>query len=540
MTGRRGRRDAAVLAILLLLYLGLALTDIDLPGLWYDEAHEALLGAELALGLPPWYSSDWALRLAGREWPLRSFHPYDFTALPIYAAAAAFRALGVGVIALRACSAACGAAIVAMSYALARRWLGREAAAAGGLLLAVNPAFVVYSRVSFYAVELPLAAFGLAALLLADEWRRRRSTAALCGAALVLGLSTSLSTKSLALLLAVPAALALRAPGCPRPSRRQAWAAAAAFAAGAANWLAFNLSHPGGGVWGRLILALLPGGADADNADVLGGAAVRAGQLLRLLDGRTPLSLAGPAESLDVLLPWACAAACAAAAWRLARGRDGERPLAALLVLPGVILAATVFSPGGRDAQHPLAAWPYPLLLVGAALARLAEALSARWGPVRGRAAAGALTLLLAASSARADRAFFSVLRRTGGAGLWSDAVYGLADHLDRVRPSRTLHLHWGSSRSVYVLTQGRVRPYLSTDFWRYVHSRAGVRAVLRDPRARFVAVAEDMEGIVGHPQWIPTLGKIARVLGRRLELEREFRDREGRVIFKVYRTEPG
>ncbi len=67
------------------------------------------------------------------------------------------------------------------------------------------------------------------------------------------------------------------------------------------------------------------------------------------------------------------------------------------------------------------------------------------------------LAVIYAGSAIYWDAAALEGLRRTGGVGPWSDAIYSLTDRLDF--PGREIKvLDWGLQNSVYVLSNGRVR----------------------------------------------------------------------------------
>lgn len=67
------------------------------------------------------------------------------------------------------------------------------------------------------------------------------------------------------------------------------------------------------------------------------------------------------------------------------------------------------------------------------------------------------LAVVYAGSAIYWDAAALEGLRRTGGVGPWSDAIYALTDRLDF--PGRKIKvLDWGLQNSVYVLSDGRVQ----------------------------------------------------------------------------------
>ncbi len=286
-TAAPGPRDWAPLVAVLALFLFAGSRALDLPGLWPDEASDAVLGMEVALDLPR-SPSDWRVELGGRSYPLRTRHPYDFSAFNIYASALAFELGGVSVAVLRFSALLVCAAGLAALYALALPALGAAGAFAAALLLALQPAYLLHARLGYFAAETFLVLPGCAALALAFGWRRTRRPAALCAAAFVLGASLNITTKALALVCAYPPLFWALLPRPERPSRRLLAAAAACGALGAANFILFNATH--GLEIGRSLLEALaaPTPAGVDNAAWGANLLTRLGQLGSLFAGRVP------------------------------------------------------------------------------------------------------------------------------------------------------------------------------------------------------------------------------------------------------------
>jgi hypothetical protein len=520
------------------LYLFIGTRQIERPGLVWDEGDTGAYGMELALNLPP-SETDWSVRLAGREWPLRVSHPYDFSALPIYWSALAFKAGGVSVAVLRLSAVIIGAAALVVFFILCRMWLGTEAAFAAGLLLAVNPAFALLSRLGYFAVELPLILPTLTALTLLSLWHRRRSVWALCAGAFFWGLSTSVTTKSVAFIFAFPALYFALVPRKDRPAPRYIAAAAACAALGAMNFIGYNAAR-GMPIIKRLLGALMtPTRVGVDNSAVARNLALRGEQILFLLGGKLPDF--GSEDAGDYVLPILFATASAAMIWRCTRRKPfPERGfMVFILGLIVFLFLETAFTPVHLSYQHLLILWPYVFLPVAAALSWIRTEVERRV-PGKGTLAAAALLALPVVSALRVDAGYLSRLKETGGTGRMSGAIEDLAADLDRRDIRRPFCLSWGISRNTYLLTQGRVNPVdahafnagMSADF-RSFYKRLAVR-----PEARFISLAED--DTVRSKEYLDAFRGIVESYGRRLVIEREFRDGRGRAVFVVWRVEKG
>jgi predicted membrane-bound mannosyltransferase len=149
-TRQVAKRAAAVAPVLLCVAVaaGLRLFGLGARPLLAGEAVNSLTARQLARG-------------GGYEQIAALHGPLQF-----FGTAAIFRVLGDGDVAARLLSALAGIALAALPFAFARR-IGMRAAFAAGLMLAVSPSFVYYSRYASADVLLALLSLGLAAAI----WR---------------------------------------------------------------------------------------------------------------------------------------------------------------------------------------------------------------------------------------------------------------------------------------------------------------------------------------------------------------------------------
>ena len=527
-----------LLGLLVVLFLGLASRQLERPGLFWDEGDAAAYGMEIALDLPPTWT-DWSVALAGRTWPLRVRHPYDFVALPIYWSALAFKAGGVGVAVLRWSALLIGAAVLIALYALSRLWLGPEAAFAACLLLAVDPAFALTSRLAYWAVEFFLLPPALTALVFFSLWHRRRRAWALCAGAFCWGLTTSMTTKAVAFLIAYPVLYLLLVPRKDRPSPRMTAAAAACAALGAADFIAYNAAR-GMPTFKRLLGALAaPTAGGVDNFAVARNLAVRGRQVLDLLGGTVAVTADGGVSRGNVLLIL-FAAAFAAMIWRCASRRPfrGRGFILLVLGLIALLFLETAFTPMGLDSQHLLILLPFAVLPVAAALDWLRTEVERRM-PGKGTLAAAALLALPVVSALRADASYFSRLKSTGGEGELSDSIYDLAGYLDRSGILRPVALTHEVSRNVYLITAGRVKPLTGHAWSKGITPPLleAYAALASDPAARFIGQPSDEPGDP-FSMYLEAFRGVVEKSGRRLAIEKEFADSRGRTMYFVWRVE--
>jgi hypothetical protein len=157
-----------ILAAILLVYAGLGLYQIDLPGLHYDEAFEAVPAVQLLRGLPVTAFRESGITLGGQIFPLMT---QDYIgAINLYGAIPFIAMLGPTPAALRLMSILFGALTIVFAFGLAHRLTGnRWVGLVTGLLLAVSPTFIFWNRQGVFVTSVT-ATLGVAA---AYCWTRR-------------------------------------------------------------------------------------------------------------------------------------------------------------------------------------------------------------------------------------------------------------------------------------------------------------------------------------------------------------------------------
>jgi 4-amino-4-deoxy-L-arabinose transferase-like glycosyltransferase len=134
-----------VLIVSLVLYLGLSFYQINLPGLHYDEAFEAVPAIQLLQGQPVTAFEESSISINNRQFPLMT-QDYIGT-LNLYGVIPFILLLGPTPAALRTMSILVGALTLVSTYAVANRLTGqRWAGSLAALLLAVDPTFVFWNR----------------------------------------------------------------------------------------------------------------------------------------------------------------------------------------------------------------------------------------------------------------------------------------------------------------------------------------------------------------------------------------------------------
>ena len=157
------------LPVALSIFLALALRQLTLPGLYYDEALDLVPMLQVMHGEPVDLLRGIGFTLGGYTYPvmlmdymgsLNGYLNIPFMAL-----------LGPGVIAARIEPIFFSALTIVLAYALAQAWFGRGVASVTALLLAINPSFIWFSRQGI-SVTSVMTVFSLGSLLLINRWLR--------------------------------------------------------------------------------------------------------------------------------------------------------------------------------------------------------------------------------------------------------------------------------------------------------------------------------------------------------------------------------
>jgi hypothetical protein len=542
----------------LLLYALLAMRQLGLPGLHYDEAREAGQNAmELLTGAPVNAYRGAALELFGLRLPLM-VQEY-IGALNVYLALPSLWLTGIGVPNLRIVGILAGAATLILlervvTVWLAARWGGartadtREGArerarlplsgagVAAMLLLAASPSFVFWSRQGIFVTNLtqPLV---LLMIWHGLRWRLSGEAGALRWASVAAGLA--LYAKLLAIWVVLPFALLLggewlltrKRAGAPRLTWSLALQAVLLFALPLAPLILFNVQT--GGTLLGLSAQVGTSYYGVNNADLWGNLLVRLPQLQQTLAG-THLWYLGGVHGNGAAAALATLAVVAALllAWRCMLGP--------LLLVAGTVAMSLVTVSDLFITHYALL---LPLLvgtvaIAGGVVAQEAGAL----GGAGARAAGvllGAGLLLWVGLDLSATLRYHESLQRSGGLADHSDATYTLAAALRGGGYGAPIALDWGMDATVRFLSEGTVTPI---EIFGYDSPAApddafAARLVpfLERDDAVFLLRAPEQEVFAGRRA---VLERVVAEQGATLELVQQFAERDGTPLFELWRVQ--
>ncbi|MSQ27720.1 MAG: phospholipid carrier-dependent glycosyltransferase [Dehalococcoidia bacterium] len=516
----------------------LALPNLALTGLYYDEAADAVPAMQLLLGHTVETVRGSGITVLGRTFPVMAF---DYVGpVHTYAAVPFFVLFGANPTALRLMTVAGGAATVILTYYWVRDLSSsRTAGWIAALLLAVHPSFVYYVRQGVHVSSL-LALWMVAALWLLLRWRRGGGAWALVTGVFLLGVGVT--TKVLFAWVIVALAViggtsALAAslwpsslkPGWPSRRTLTVLVAAAAFIAGCAPLVIYNLQT--GGTLEALARGALVSQHGVDNTRYFENLRARLDSFRLLLDGGHFWFLGGIHGT--VLNPLALVAALvvlAASAFRRVASARQNAAAGFLVAFMALVLLQSPLTLSDIYPTHLFLLLP----IVAAAIAIAAQA-AGTFSPLAGRSAIVA-ALLLATANAGIDLQYRASLVASGGLAGHSDTINRLASYLDEHGIAQPYALDWGMKYSIELLTQDRVKPVEVFGYYPDPDPGFGVRMAAATAGPGATLLFHEPSHTVYHR--FDALGRILQTSGQELKLVQSFRQRDGTPIYLVYEVQ--
>jgi len=446
-----GRSGAIGFAAVATLSAWLALRNLDVPGLYYDEAIQAVPAAEFLRegGRPLQIPGAKSIWLGGGWFPLLT-QPY-MGALKSQLLIPVFATFDPSVAVLRATTFAWGLAGCLFATLFAARILGAPVALCMAALLALDPSFLFVSRHDWGSFSLGLV-LRCAGLWLGAEGLARRSSAWLAASGLALGLGLYNKIDLAPVLLATAGALALSQPRAALRTIRERSRGLLAFAAGlllgAAPLLAAGL---GGAVAVGSAASDLRLGADLPEKLGAWSAFLDGSYFHRLmLAGGSFEALPDVQGAASGVFGPALVASALVLAWCLVARRPWqarERALAFALAALVLGVAGLLLLPRAVRIHHVLGVTPFPQLVVAAAAAELWRGGASLGGVLAGPALRTIAALGIAAvlvGHLWVDQRTLEEIRASGGRGRWSDALVGWAPELAADPATAVVSLDWG------------------------------------------------------------------------------------------------
>lgn len=549
--------DISISILAITVFLGLSVTNISLPGLYYDEALDVVPTMQIVLRQPVEIWAEKGISLWGRTFPVM-ISSYVGT-VNTYLMLPFFYFLGVSVFSLRLMTICFGGLTIVLYYLFARDLLNRRVAAVTALLLAVHPSFIFWSRQGIYVTSV-MTFMAAASLLCLWRWHQRRTDWHLYIGAFLLGVG--LNAKFLFLWFIIALAVSyyvLQFTSLPsRPSladRRTIWRILTfntdikrfglgllSFCVGAGGLIWYNLN-----TWGTvktLAKNLITTDRGVNNLDLFRNLLTEIKAFLVLIKGSW-FGFYGGSFSND-LYPVVFCVSVVGIAFLILGQRHWLRWLRSyndelkthktkalfLLSMLALILIQSCFTVSGLGATHLLIMLPLPQLIIALFLDTLYQVITPKALPL---ALMAVVLLALTAQDLRVDFRYYQTLQRSGGLGRFSDAIYELAEYLEDNHITSPLAVDWGFKNNIQILSQGKVNPI---EIFQYSWDPNDeffeeVSRHLKDANNRYLFYADEFASFRRYDAF----ERIVREADKTIQLEKTFYQRDGRPVYYLYRV---
>jgi hypothetical protein len=536
--------------------MALALYQIDLPGFYYDEALDVVPAMQIMLaGQPAELLRGIGLRVSGLTLPVMIM---DYVgAVNTYLVLPFFRVYGFTVFAVRFMCVAVAAVTLVLAYLWLRGLFGPGVASIAALLLAVNPSFIFWGRMGV-SVTSAMSFLAMAALLAFARWRAAGRDLWLFLGAVALGLGLWAKFLFLWYIVALAMAQAIlnfrfrlnglsRSAALGRRSTTPGQGRSQVFGLAIGQWLAVAMGLALG-AWPLLWFNLKTGGTvqvlaqniestayGVNNRDFFNNLRSALESFRVFLNGGY-FWYHGQAFENALYPAMFTLSALGAAALVWAQYRHLARRVAFVLIVLGLIVLESSFTISGLWATHLYIVVPLPQAVVA-----LFAVLTGRWlvrmrpwrtlaRPALAWALPAVFVVPLFLGDLWVDLRYHQALRETGGLGGFSDAIYGLAGYLDRNPKLTPWALDWGISKSVQVITQGRVNPQELYGFQETPGPdfQQRLSEMLADPNNIYLFHGA---GSVVYPRSEAFLQAV-RAAGKQAKAEQAFFSRSGELIY--------
>ena len=547
------------------LYIGLAAQTILLPGIYGDEVLQAVGSLHFLRGTSPEIVQVSSIEIANRAFPVMTL-PY-LGSLQSWLLLIPFGLVGASVPVMRLSFVLVGLIPLALTFRVARQLFGGSVAAATTLLLATDASYIFSSR-SDNGPMLVMLICKLAVMsTVISWWRRGQATSRFAGCFFVgLGLYDKLNFAwFLAALTLATAALYAR-PVWLRAKRLRAsqWAESGMWAMLGAIPLAYYLILGG---WQAVLGGLQRLDASKTsmfgnrNTDVWHALALRLSQLWDVLAGNKLLDFyMDSVRGMDQHVPYLTTrglfdaslfplTTLFAIAGILILGlikRNAEwRKLIWLIAQASLMFVFSLRTLTQLSYHHLFILYPIPHLLSGWLLTQTKYLLNTtRLRTARHLQAVLFLPVFaMALINSGATQKNYEVLRETGGIGNWSDSIYPVAHYFEN-DPRTLIALSWGINFNIAFLSEGKLNVQ---EHWReYLESRAydsKMAQLIQQPNQVYLMLQPEFAlnslftDDIDRPRL--TLFATAKQLGRTPHLEKQFFQRDGRLLLEVYTIQP-
>ena len=600
------RLEIALLALICSLFFILASYNIKLPGLYYDEALDVVPTMQLVTG--QLVEEHRSVEILGHRLPIMVSEYVG--PVSTYLTLPFFLLFGVSVFSLRLTTIVFAVGTIIFTFYFLKLFFNRRVAFLAVLLLAVNPAFVMWSRQGNHVSSL-MSFMATGSLYCFYRWYKKRKEFCFYIGSFLLGLGLCQKIIFLWFIMALGLAVLTQKMNLREIIAFRTWVRDRArkaiglgikrlglsllsFCAGLSMMLWYNLTTPG---TIRMILSnLVVTSKGTNNLAFLTNFLKRVEDFRRVLSGdlfsytggsyanklyvplfvvaflfclvvsfvpmKSIARLGRNQTSIDVIAR-GTAAKQSPPRWRLLRSTRNDtfpttcsqttqvlegsitsgKKTGFVLILFIALFIFSCFTIGGLSPYHLLILLPLPQVMISLFVCDAGVLLRgvhpSDWVGRILSVAPLAVVMIVVILDLGVIKNYHVAMNETGGVGMFSDAIYDLADYLEDNDITTPLAVDWGFKKNIQLLTQGRVNPIEifqysqepDEEFSREVFKR------LRDPNNLYLFHNAQFAAFRRYEAF----ETVVRQANKAIQLERTFYQRDGTPVYYLYRvTAPG
>lgn len=547
------RVEIALLALICSLFFILASYNIELPGLYYDEALDVVPTMQLVTGQH--VEEHRSVEILGRRLPIMVSEYVG--PVSTYLTLPFFILLGVSVSSLRLAAIVFAVGTIAFTFYFLKPFFSRQVAFLATLLLAVNPAFIMWSRQGNHVSSL-MSFMATGSLYCFYLWYKKRKDVCFYLGSFLLGLGLCQKIIFLWFIMALGLAVFTQTSNLKGMVSFRTWIRDRAgkvvgfgikrlglsllvFCVGLSMMLWYNLTTPG---TIRMIMSnLVVTSKGTNNLAFLTNFLKRVEDFRRVLSGDL-FSYTGGSYANKFYVPlFVVAFLFCLVVSLLPISNINRKKRGFVLVLFITLFIFSCFTIGGLSPYHLLILLPLPQAIISLfvcdAGVLLRGVVSSDW--VRRMLTIVPLTVAMGIVilDLGVVKSYHRAMNETGGVGMFSDAIYDLADYLEDNAITTPLAVDWGFRKSIQLLTKGGVNPIEifqygqepNEGFSREVFKR------LSDPNNLYLFHGAQFTAFRRYEAF----EAVVRQANKAIQLERTFYQRDGTPVYYLYRvTTPG
>jgi 4-amino-4-deoxy-L-arabinose transferase-like glycosyltransferase len=548
------RVEIALLALICSSFFVLAGYHIELPGLYYDEALDVVPTMQLVTGQH--VEEHRSVEILGHRLPIMVSEYVG--PVSTYLTLPFFLLFGVSVFSLRLATIVFAVGTIIFAFYFLKLFFSRKVAFWAALLLAVNPAFIMWSRQGNHVSSL-MSFMATGSLYCFYRWYKKRKDVCLYVGSFLLGLGLCQKIIFLWFIMALGLAVLTQRTNLKDMTSFGTWIretarkvegfgikrlglSLLAFCVGLSMMLWYNLTTPG---TIRMILSnLVVTSRGTNNLAFLTNFLKRAEDFRRVLRGDL-FSYTGGSYANKLYVPlFIVAFLFCLVVYLLPIKSINKKKRGFVLILFITLFIFSCFTIGGLSPYHLLILLPLPQIVISLFIYDAVGLLLIRFNPsdwARRMLKIVPLTgvMVIVILDLGGMRGYHVAMNETGGVGMFSDAIYDLADYLEDNDTTTLLAVDWGFRKNIQFLTKGAVNPVEifqysqepDEEFSREVFKR------LSDPNNLYLFHSAQFAAFRRYEAF----ETVVRQANKAIQLERTFYQRDGAPVYYLYRvTTPG